>query len=60
MNFKSKLQNKALEKMGKDGMSVISSLEKSMKILEQHMCIIAQNQVEFEKYLKDIIENQQK
>lgn len=54
VGIKSRLQSSALKKMGKDGMETLSNLKEEMVVLEKHMLVITENQVEFEKYLKDI------
>ena len=48
------LKEKAMEKIAKNGFDEIAKLNKSMQVLEQHMVVVAENQVEFEKYLKEI------
>jgi hypothetical protein len=48
------IKDKIMGKMGNDAMNVIKSLNDNMKVLEQHMVVMTENQVEFEKYLKDI------
>lgn len=48
------MQNKALEQVGKEGFAVITELNKNMKTLESHMIVLADNQIEFGKYLEDI------
>lgn len=55
MGIKTRAEQKAISKVGKEGIEAINKLNDNMKILEQEMVTVADNQLEFEKYLKDIL-----
>jgi len=56
MSIKSRIQERALSKFGADGIGLLKTMDDNIKILEKHMVVMTENQVEFEKYLKDIQE----
>jgi len=54
------MNGRGVTKMAGDGLAVIKELNKGMKTLDQHMEVLSSNQLEFEKYLKDILERVKK
>ena len=56
MTIGKRLQEKAISKFGADGIGLLKTMDNNLKILEKHMVVMTENQVEFEKYLKDIQE----
>jgi hypothetical protein len=55
MGFKDRLILKAGKSLDEEYTKAISEIVKNLKFLEEHMITIQENQVEQEKYLKDIL-----
>lgn len=55
MGFKDRLIMKAGNALDSEHKKAIAEIVKNLKFLEEHLITIQENQVEQEKYLKDII-----